>query len=50
MNIAGLILGGVVAAPFAAMLTSKLPTRWIMIGVGILIVILSIRTLVLTFF
>jgi uncharacterized protein len=49
MNIAGLILGGVVAAPFAAMLTSKLPTRWIMIGVGILIVILSIRTLVLTF-
>ncbi len=49
INVAGLMLGGVVAAPIGAILTRKLPTRWIMIGVGVLIVILSIRTLLLTF-
>jgi uncharacterized membrane protein YfcA len=49
INVAGLMLCGVIAAPIGAMLTRKLPTRWIMIGVGILIVILSIRTLVLAF-
>ncbi|MFZ1748885.1 MAG: TSUP family transporter [Saprospiraceae bacterium] len=41
--ILGLILGGVVAAPLGAMLTSKLPARTIMILVAIVVIILSIK-------
>ncbi len=48
--IAGLVLGGSVAAPFAAYLCRKFSTRTLMIMVGILIIGLSIRTLVMTFF
>lgn len=43
--IIGLILGGIVAAPFAAFLTNKIPKKPMMIAVGILIVFLSLRTL-----
>lgn len=43
--IAGLILGGVIAAPFAAYATKKLPDRVLMILVGCVIVILSLRTI-----
>ncbi len=41
--IIGLIIGGVTAAPVAALLCKKLPTRALMISVGILIVFLSLR-------
>ncbi len=44
--ILGLLIGGVVAAPVAAYLTNKLPTRLLMGMVGVLISFLSIRTLV----
>jgi uncharacterized membrane protein YfcA len=43
--ILGLLIGGVVAAPLAAYLTKKLPTKAIMICVGLLIIGLQIRTL-----
>ncbi len=42
--IAGLILGGAMAAPLAARLTKKLPTKPLMILVGALIIGLSLRT------
>lgn len=43
--IAGLIVGGVVAAPFAAYATKHLPDRALMIIVGSVIVLLSLRTI-----
>ncbi len=44
----GLILGGVVAAPFAAYICKLIKPKYLMVGVGILIIILSIRTLYLS--
>ncbi len=44
--ILGLIVGGVLAAPFAAYLVSKLPDRPMMIMVGVLICILAVREVV----
>ena len=43
--ITGLIVGGVIAAPFAALVTKHLPDKPLMILVGCVIVLLSIRTL-----
>lgn len=43
--IVGLLLGGVIAAPFAAIVTKRLPVRWLMGMVGVLIILLSIRTI-----
>jgi uncharacterized membrane protein YfcA len=43
--IIGLILGGVMAAPIAAFLVNKIKRQPMMIAVGILIIILSLRTL-----
>ncbi len=43
--IIGLILGGVIAAPIAAILVNKIQRKPMMIAVGILIIILSLRTL-----
>jgi hypothetical protein len=45
----GLLIGGAVAAPLAAIITKKLPVRWLMGMVGILIIVLSVRTLILYF-
>ncbi len=45
--ILGLLIGGAIAAPIAARLAQKLPIKTLMIVVGILIVLLSIRTLYL---
>lgn len=45
--ILGLIVGGVVAAPFAALVTRHLPDRPLMIIVGVLLMLLSLRTLVI---
>jgi hypothetical protein len=45
--ILGLLIGGAIAAPLAALVTKKLPVRPLMLLVGILIILLSIRTLYL---
>ncbi|MDQ3046544.1 MAG: TSUP family transporter [Bacteroidota bacterium] len=41
--IAGLIIGGCIAAPIAAYFSSKLPTKTIMIMVGVIVIIVSLR-------
>jgi uncharacterized membrane protein YfcA len=46
--ILGLLIGGVIAAPLAAFAARRLPTKALMILVGSLIIILSIRTIYLT--
>ena len=46
--ILGLLIGGAIAAPLAAVVCKKLPTRALMALVGVLIIILSIRTIYLT--
>lgn len=43
--IAGLIIGGLIAAPLAARLTGKLPLKTMFIAVGIMVVIWSLRIL-----
>jgi uncharacterized membrane protein YfcA len=45
--ILGLLIGGVIAAPMAAIVARKLPVRALMLMVGTLIVGLSIRTILL---
>ncbi|HET6520599.1 MAG TPA: sulfite exporter TauE/SafE family protein [Geminicoccaceae bacterium] len=44
--IAGLVVGGVLAAPFAAYATQRLPDRPLMILVAVVIILLSLRGLV----
>lgn len=44
---AGLAIGGLIAAPIAARLTGRLPVRPLMFSVGLLIIVLSLRTIVL---
>lgn len=46
--IAGLIIGGVIAAPIAAYAAKHLPVRLLMILVGVVIMCLSLRTMVIT--
>jgi uncharacterized protein len=43
--ITGLVSGGVLAAPFAAFMTRRLPERALMFLVGAVIVVLSLRGL-----
>ena len=43
--IAGLALGGALAAPIAAKLVGRIPARPLMIGVGGFVIVLSLRTL-----
>lgn len=43
--ILGLIIGGVIAAPIAAYISNKIPTKSIMILVGIVVIILSLKRL-----
>lgn len=45
--IAGLVIGGVLAAPFAAVVTKHLPDRVLMVLVGCVVVILSVRGIVM---
>jgi uncharacterized membrane protein YfcA len=45
--ISGLIIGGVIAAPFAAYATKVLPDKVLMILVGCIVAILSLRTIVM---
>ncbi len=44
--IAGLVIGGVIAAPFGALLVGKIKPKTLMIAVGVLIVFLSVRNLI----
>ena len=46
--IIGLILGGVIAAPIAASLSKKLPVKTMMIVVGVVVILVSLRILFLT--
>lgn len=46
--ILGLLIGGAIAAPIAARLAQKLPAKTLMIIVGSIIILLSIRTIYLT--
>lgn len=46
--ILGLLIGGAIAAPLAAAIMKKVPVKMLMLLVGFLIILLSIRTLVLT--
>jgi uncharacterized membrane protein YfcA len=48
--IAGLILGGIVAAPIAAYASKKIPTKTMMIVVGILVILISIRIIFKTIY
>ncbi len=43
--VAGLLIGGIVTAPFSAMLTAKLPTRKMFIAVGVVVIICSLITI-----
>lgn len=47
--ILALILGGVIASPFGALLVGRVKTKYLMLAVGILIIAVNIRTLVLYF-
>ncbi|GAB2540970.1 sulfite exporter TauE/SafE family protein [Spirosoma aerophilum] len=46
MVIIGLILGGMIAAPIAARLSQKLPVKTMMILVGIVVIIVSLRKII----
>lgn len=48
--IAGLIIGGMLAAPLAAKLSGKLPVKAMFIGVGAMVIIWSLRILIKTVF
>ncbi|UEG48998.1 sulfite exporter TauE/SafE family protein [Ferruginibacter lapsinanis] len=43
--VAGLLLGGIVTAPFSAMLTAKLPVKKMFVAVGIVVICCSLITL-----
>ena len=43
--VAGLLIGGIVTAPFSAMLTAKLPTKKMFIAVGFVVIFCSLITI-----
>ena len=43
--VAGLLIGGIVTAPFSAMLTAKMPTKKMFIAVGIVVIICGLITI-----
>jgi uncharacterized membrane protein YfcA len=45
----GLIIGGTIAAPFAALICKRLPEKGLLAAVGVVITVLSIRTIAGTF-
>jgi uncharacterized protein len=46
--IAGLAAGGAIAAPIAARYTGRIPARPLMVAVGVLVILLSLRTIALS--
>jgi len=47
--ITGLVIGGIIAAPFAAYATKRLPDQPVMILVGVVVILLSLRSLLSVF-
>lgn len=47
--IIGLIVGGLLASPFGAIIANRINRRWSMVVVGSLIILLSLRTILKTF-
>jgi len=45
LPIAGLALGGAIASPLAARLTGRIPARPLLIAVGVMVILLSVRTI-----
>jgi hypothetical protein len=45
IDVAGMILGGIIAAPIAARLVGKLPIKAMFIAVGLLVILTSCNTL-----
>jgi len=43
--VAGLLIGGIVTAPFSAMLTSRLPVRKMFVAVGVVVILMSLITI-----
>ncbi|WP_167852021.1 TSUP family transporter [Hymenobacter elongatus] len=43
--ILGLVVGGVAAAPLAARLAGRIPTRWMFVGVGLMVIVWSLWAL-----
>ncbi|WP_462253523.1 sulfite exporter TauE/SafE family protein [Ferruginibacter sp.] len=43
--VAGLLIGGIITAPFSAMLTSKLPVKKMFVAVGIVVIAMSLITI-----
>jgi uncharacterized membrane protein YfcA len=43
--VAGLLIGGIITAPFSAMLTAKLPTKKMFAVVGVVVIIMSLITI-----
>lgn len=48
--VAGLLIGGIITAPFSAMLTARLPVRKMFMAVGIVVILMSLITLYRAFF
>ncbi len=48
--VAGLLIGGIVTAPFSAMLTTRLKVRKMFIAVGVVVIVMSLVTLIRIFF
>ena len=48
--VAGLLLGGIITAPFSAMLTAKLPVKKMFVAVGIVVIVMSLITIYRTIF
>ena len=43
--VAGLLIGGIITAPFSAMLTARLPVRKMFFAVGIVVIVMSLITI-----
>ena len=48
--VAGLLIGGIITAPFSAMLTARLPMRKMFIAVGIVVIVMSLINIYRTIF
>lgn len=48
--VAGLLLGGIITAPFSAMLTARLPVKKMFVAVGIVVIVMSLITIYRTIF
>ena len=48
--VAGLLIGGIITAPFSAMLTARLPMRKMFVAVGLVVIAMSLITIYRTIF